>query len=75
MLRLSDAQTALQCEIFGTMCADQITTRQALNCGEPVGAIRTDSRYAKDSRKLLKQIAESISLNDRDIVHKPHIAA
>ena len=73
-LRLSDAQAALQCDIFGTICADQNTTRQALNCGEPVGVIRNDSRYAKDSRKLLKQIAESMRQNNQNASEKTHIA-
>jgi len=74
-LRLSDAQIALQCEIFGTMCMDQNITREALNCGEPVGAIRGDSRYAKDSRKLLQQITEMTKVDTHNKVQKAHVAA
>jgi len=74
-LRLSDAQIALQCEIFGTLCVDEKTTREALNCGEPVGAILGDSRYSKDSRKLLKQIVEITKLNTENNTHSAHIAA
>lgn len=74
-LRNSDAQIALQCEIFGTMCMDQNITREALNCGEPVGAIRSDSRYAKDSRKLLQKIVEATKMNTQNEVNTAHFAA
>lgn len=74
-LRLSDAQIALQCEIFGTICMDQNITREALNCGEPVGAIRSDSRYAKDSRKLLQQIIEVTKINTANEIQTAHVAA
>lgn len=52
MLRLSDAETALGRSVLTTLCMDPDTTREALNCGEPAGAIRSDSRYVKDVRKL-----------------------
>jgi len=55
-LQLHDAEMALQCELFGKVCEDASVTQEAINCGEPVGAIRANSRYAKDSRKLLDQI-------------------
>ena len=51
-LRLSDAETALGCPIQSTLCLDPDTTREALNCGEPAGAIHPDSRFVKDVRKL-----------------------
>lgn len=51
-LRLSDAETALGRSILSTLCLDPDTTREALNCGEPAGAIRPDSRFVKDVRKL-----------------------
>jgi len=57
-LRLPDAQKALQCEIFGTVCNDAQTVHEAINCGDPVGNLRKDSRYAKDSRKLIEKIFE-----------------
>ncbi len=57
-LRLADAEIALQSKAFATLCADPDTTREALNCGEPVGLIRPESRYAKESRKLLSLIIE-----------------
>lgn len=52
MLRLSDAETALGRSVLSTLCLDPDTTREALNCGEPAGAIRPDSRFVKDVRKL-----------------------
>ena len=55
-LQLHDAEMALQCELFGKVCEDASVTQEALNCGQPVGATRTNSRYAKDSRKLLESI-------------------
>ena len=74
-LKLSDAQLALQRDIFGTICVDRDVTREALNCGEPVGAIRSDSRYVKDSRRLLHKIIEMSKLNIQNIPNTAHIAA
>lgn len=51
-LRLSDAETALGRSILSTISLDFDTTREALNCGEPAGVIRPDSRFVKDVRKL-----------------------
>ncbi len=51
-LRLNDAETAVGQPIIATMCLDPDSTREALNCGEPVGAIRPESRFVKDVRKL-----------------------
>lgn len=51
-LRLSDAETALGQSILTTLCLDPDTTREALNCGEPAGVVRPDSRFVKDVRKL-----------------------
>ncbi len=55
-LQLVDAEMALQCELFSMLCEDSSVTQEAINCGQPVGSIRANSRYAKDSRKLLEQI-------------------
>ena len=55
-LQLHDAEMALQCKLFAKVCEDSSVTQEAINCGEPVGSIRTNSRYAKDSRKLLEKI-------------------
>lgn len=51
-LRLGDAETALGRSILSTLCLDPDTTREALNCGEPAGVIRPESRFVKDARKL-----------------------
>jgi len=51
-LRMGDAETALGRHVFSTLCLDPDTTREALNCGEPAGAIRPESRFVKDVRKL-----------------------
>lgn len=55
-LRLNDAETALGRSILSTLCLDPDTTREALNCGEPAGAIRPDSRFVKDVRKLAEEL-------------------
>ena len=58
-LRQKDAETALKRKITGTVCVDSDTVREAINCGEPVGAIRPESRYAKDVKTLQKQLIET----------------
>lgn len=55
-LRLGDAETALGRSILATLCLDPDTTREALNCGEPAGAIRPDSRFVKDVKKLAEDL-------------------
>lgn len=60
MLKLGDAETALGRDVFATICQDPDTTREALNCGEPAGALKSDSRFVKDVRtiaELLKNLA------------------
>ena len=52
-LRQADAETALGREITATLCLDPDTLREALNCGEPAGAIRAESRFVKDVRTLV----------------------
>ena len=59
-LSLKDVQTALHKNIYETICNDPDVIREALNCGAPLGAIRPDSRYAKDSRKLLNSILSTV---------------
>jgi len=56
MLRLSDAEKALGRSVLTTLCLDPDTTREALNCGEPAGAIRPDSRFVKDVRNLTEAL-------------------
>ena len=55
-LKLTDAKKVLQTDIFGTSCADPASVLEAVNCGTPVGELLPESRYAKDSRKLLQAI-------------------
>jgi len=55
-LRLTDAETALGQSVLATLCLDPDTTREALNCGEPAGVIRPDSRFVKDVRKLAETL-------------------
>lgn len=57
-LQLADAELALQSKAFSTVCADPQTTQEALNCGEPAGLIGSESRYAKDCRKLINLITD-----------------
>lgn len=52
-LRVTDAAKALRREVSGTICVDGDTVREAINCGEPVGAVRAEARYVKDVRTLL----------------------
>ncbi|WP_418152460.1 CpaE family protein [Litorimonas sp. RW-G-Af-16] len=63
-LRLSDAEAALERNIWATICQDADTAREAINCGEPVGAVRKDSRYAKDARKLVEKLVALHANND-----------
>ncbi|WP_026941113.1 AAA family ATPase [Hellea balneolensis] len=53
-LRQKDAETALNRDITATICIDTDTLRDAINCGEPAGVVRPESRYVKDSRKVYK---------------------
>lgn len=52
-LKISDADKALKRPISGVICVDTDTTREAINCGEPVGAVRAEARYVKDVRHIL----------------------
>lgn len=52
-LRVADAKKVLRRDVSGTICVDLDTTREAINCGEPVGAVRAEARYAKDTRAVL----------------------
>jgi len=55
-LKLSDVETALGQKAFATICQDPDTTREALNCGEPAGALKSDSRFVKDVRVIANQL-------------------
>jgi len=55
-LREKDAETALKRDISSTICIDTDTVREAINCGEPVGVIRPESRYVKDVRAAQKAL-------------------
>ena len=52
-LRVADASKALHRDVSGVICVDGDTVREAINCGEPVGAVRAEARYVKDVRTLL----------------------
>ena len=58
-LRQKDAETALKRSINSTVCVDTDTVREAINCGEPVGVIRPESRYVKDVRVLQKALSKT----------------
>ena len=47
-LRQKDAEVALNRNISASVCIDTETLREAINCGEPAGSIRPESRYVKD---------------------------
>ena len=64
-LREKDAETALKREILVTICVDNDTLREAINCGEPAGVIRPDSRYVKDMRQLQKALLVEESIGKR----------
>jgi len=76
-LRLNDAETVLGREVISTLCIDTDTCREAINCGEPVGAIRPDSRYVKDTRYLIKKIFKSCESrpNTADLQTDSHTTA
>ena len=74
-LQLVDAEMALQCELFSMLCEDSSVTQEAINCGEPVGSIRANSRYAKDSRKLLEQILSFTKTKDEHVNASVKIAS
>lgn len=52
-LRVADAKKVLRRDVSGVVCVDMDTTREAINCGEPVGAVRSEARYVKDARAVL----------------------
>ena len=54
-LRVKDAETALKRPVLASICLDVDTAREAINCGEPAGAVRPDSRFSKDVRALQSQ--------------------
>jgi len=74
-LTLSDIQLALGQKLFCTLCNDAEIITEALNCGEPVGSIKTQSRYAKDSRKLLNQILATQQIAKRETARVIEAAA
>ena len=74
-LRLSDAETALQRTVLSTLCMDPDVTREASNCGAPVGHVRADSRYSKDSRKLLDLITQKVEINRQNTIKTKAVAA
>lgn len=64
-LRQKDAETALKRDVSATICVDTETLREAINCGEPSGAIRPDSRYVKDVRHVQKTMLEQRDIEKR----------
>lgn len=63
-LRVKDAKTVLGRNVISTICIDTDTCREAINCGQPIGAVRPDSRYVKDTRQLIKDIWDSCEMNE-----------
>ncbi len=55
-IRLPDAQLVLKRDVFGTICIDNETTIEAVNCGEPASVVKPEARYVKDLRRLARQI-------------------
>lgn len=51
-IRLPDAEKALRRSVSAAICVDLDTTREAINCGVAVEAIRPEARYVKDVAKL-----------------------
>jgi len=64
-LREKDAETALKRKIMATVCIDTETLREAINCGEPAGAIRPESRYVKDVRYVQKNLLKQQDIESR----------
>ena len=65
-LKLSDAEKALGQKSFATICRDPDTVREALNCGEPAGALKADTRFVRDVRYIatkMRQRANNESKN------------
>ncbi|MEP1230300.1 MAG: hypothetical protein ABJG88_06460 [Litorimonas sp.] len=71
-LQLRDAETVLGRSVIGTVSMDTDTTREAINCGEAIGAIRPNSRYVKDARQLFMSIIQTstpqVTSNSEEIV-------
>jgi len=65
-LRQKDAETALKRDINSTICIDNDTLREAINCGEPVGVVRPESRYVKDVRYAQKILSKQDSIQKRE---------
>lgn len=51
-LRPKDAEKALRRHVSHYLAVDVETNRDAVNCGEPAGAIKPESRFAKDVHAL-----------------------
>lgn len=64
-LRQKDAETALKRAVSATVCVDTDTLREAINCGEPVGAVRPESRYVKDVRHVQKMLLKQQDIQAR----------
>lgn len=58
-LKVSDAEAALGLQITGKLTVDMDTTREALNCGEPAGVVRPDSRFVKDVHTLVDRLSRT----------------
>jgi len=64
-LRQKDAETALKRPITANLCIDTETLREAINCGEPAGVIRPESRYVKDARYIQKKLLKQHAIEKR----------
>jgi len=66
-LRIKDAEKALGKDIESTICYDLDTLRESINSGHPAGAVKPESRYAKDIRSYLEQL-ETAHINIKQAV-------
>ena len=66
-LRQKDAEVALKRSISATVCIDTDTLREAINCGEPAGSIRPESRYVKDARYIQKMLLKQPQTETRAV--------
>jgi len=66
-LRIKDAEKALGKDIQSSICYDIDTLRESINSGHPAGAVKSESRYAKDIRSYLEQLETAHSNINRAV--------
>ena len=67
-LTSKDAKVTLERDITAQICVDNDTLSDAMNCGEPVGALKPDSRYVKD---VTAYVSTCLGLDDQAKSVKP----